>query len=255
MKVITTWNVNGIRAVLRKDAFDWIRTINPDVLCFQEVKAEPIQIKDFNKEEFAGYYQYWNAAERPGYSGVVTYSKTAPLFIQRGMQNRNFYGEGRIITVRFKSFLLLNVYFPNGRRNYSRLKYKLDFYSALLNYCDELHSNGERIIICGDFNTAHNEIDLKNPKQNEKTSGFLPEERIWIDKFLNSGFVDIFRERYPDKIQYTWWTYRYEARKRNIGWRLDYFFVSNSLVPQISDVVIHDDILGSDHCPVTLFLG
>lgn len=254
MKVISSWYVNGLRAVINKGALAWIQSIRPNILCLQEIKAKPIQVRKDSLEEFSGYHFYWNAAERPGYSGVATFSDIAPLFVQRGMLNRNYYSEGRIITTKFKNFLLLNIYFPNGRRNHSRLKYKLDFYSALLDYCDELHSNGESIIIGGDFNTAHNEIDLKNPKQNEKTSGFLPEERVWLDRYLDHGFIDIFRHRYPEKVQYSWWTFRYEARSRNIGWRLDYFFVSRNMISAIGDVIIHDEIQGSDHCPVTLYI-
>lgn len=252
MKSITSWNVNGLRAVIKKGALDRIQKIQPSILCLQEIKANPNQIPKDSLEFLSQYYSYWNAAKRPGYSGVVTFSEIAPLFVQRGMRNRKFYNEGRLISSKFKGFLLLNVYYPNGRRNYSRLKYKLDFYSALLDYCDDLHAKGERIIICGDFNTAHHEIDLKYPRQNEKTSGFLPEERVWLDRYLSHGFVDIFREIYSDKVQYSWWTYRYEARRRNIGWRLDYFFVSRDLVSKINDVTFQVDILGSDHCPVTL---
>jgi exodeoxyribonuclease-3 len=254
MKVITSWNVNGLRSVIKKGALARIQSIHPNILCLQEIKAKPFQVTKESLEEYSGYYSYWNSAERPGYSGVATFSEFVPLFVERGMFNRNYYGEGRIITTKFKNFLLINVYFPNGRRNHSRLKYKLDFYSVLLEYCDNLHSKGESIIICGDFNTAHEEIDLKNPNQNKNTSGFLPEERIWLDRYLEHGFIDIFRQRYPEKIQYSWWTYRYDARSRNIGWRLDYFFISQHLIPAVRDVIIHEDIQGSDHCPVSLYI-
>jgi len=185
---------------------------------------------------------------------VATFSEFIPIFVQRGMSERKFFGEGRIITTKFKNFLLLNVYFPNGRRNHSRLKFKLDFYSTLLDYCDKLHRKGESLIVCGDFNTAHKEIDLKNPKQNDKISGFLPEERVWLDKYLNHGLIEIFRHRYPEKVQYTWWTYRYEARSRKIGWRLDYFLISQHMLSTILDVIIHGNIQGSDYCPVSLYI-
>ena len=157
-----------------------------------------------------------------------------------------------MIFTKFPSFTIFNVYFPSGQRGYDRVDFKLDFYSHLLEVCDQMHKANERIIICGDFNTAHNEIDLRYPKQNQKTSGFLPEERVWIDKYLSHGFIDIYRELFPERVEYTWWTYRMNARQKNVGWRLDYFLVSDSLVPTIKDVVIHGDVTGSDHCPVTL---
>lgn len=254
MTAITTWNVNGLRAILKKGGFDWIDKNEPGVLCLQEIKARYDQVSKKSLDSLAGYHSFWNQAERPGYSGVALFSGSVPDFVQRGMPDRKYYGEGRLLAAKFKDIYLLNVYFPNGKRDHGRLKYKLGFYSAVLKYCDRLHSQNENIIICGDFNTAHNEIDLRNPKQNEKTSGFLPEERAWLDKFLEHGFVDIFRERYPQKVQYTWWTYRYNARNNNVGWRLDYFFVSEELSEKIKDIKIQDDIFGSDHCPVTLYL-
>jgi exodeoxyribonuclease-3 len=165
-----------------------------------------------------------------------------------------FDSEGRLIRLKFPDFTLFNVYFPNGGHDRERVPYKLDFYARLLDLCDSMHSAGERIIITGDFNTAHREIDLKNPKENENTSGFLPEERAWIDRYLERGFVDAFRELYPDREQYTWWTFRFNARKRGIGWRLDYFLVSDGLQSQVEDVIIHDQVFGSDHCPVSIFI-
>jgi exodeoxyribonuclease-3 len=156
--------------------------------------------------------------------------------------------------MRFEKFTLYNIYFPNGQRGKDRVDYKLEFYAALLEECKRLHDQGESIIITGDFNTAHNDIDLANPRENEKTSGFLPEEREWIDIYLNNGFIDVFRELYPDSVKYTWWTYRVNARARNIGWRLDYYLTSNGFTGEVKDVVVHDDVLGSDHCPVSLIL-
>lgn len=254
MIVITTWNVNGLRSVLNKGAFHWIQKNEPNIICLQEIKVNSNQISKDSLNELSEYNSYWNSADKPGYSGVVTFSDSIPSYVQRGIRNRNFSGEGRIIITKFKNFMILNVYFPNGRRNHSRLNYKFGFYNSILEYCDELHNRGESIILCGDFNTAHTEIDLKNPKQNSNTSGFLPEERDWLDKYLDHGFVDIYRYHYPDKVQYTWWTYRYNARTRNIGWRLDYYFVSKNMLSAIHDVVIQDTIQGSDHCPVTLYL-
>jgi exodeoxyribonuclease-3 len=251
MKIIT-WNVNGFRSGLSKNAFDWIRTHKPDVMCLQEVKVKPKQIRKNSLDIFPDFRIYWNSAYRAGYSGVATFSKIQPLYIQKGMRDRSFFGEGRILMTKYSNLILINVYFPNGKRDQSRLEYKLQFYSALLNYCDVLQSKGEKLIICGDFNTAHNEIDLRNPKQNSKTSGFLPEERLWLDKYHEQGFIDIYREIYPDKVQYTWWTYRNEARSRNIGWRLDMFFVSSDLLNYIEGIEIYENIYGSDHCPVSL---
>jgi exodeoxyribonuclease-3 len=171
-----------------------------------------------------------------------------------GLGNPEFDREGRVICTRHPHFLLYNIYFPNGQRDWGRLNFKLDFYARLLDMCNRLHASGEKIVICGDFNTAHREIDLRNPKQNANTSGFLPEERAWIDRYLENGFVDAYRQLYPQRIQYTWWTYIGRARERNTGWRLDYFLVSDALMPRVKDIVIHDAVLGSDHCPVTLFI-
>ena len=252
MKIVT-WNVNGVRAALGKGALDWAWRHSPDVLCLQEVKARPEQLRD----EQAGALRYpyaWNPAEKAGYSGVATFFKEQPLDIQMGLGEPKFDVEGRVISTLHLGFRLFNIYFPNGQRGKDRVDYKLEFYATLLKLCDNLHKKGENIIITGDFNTAHMPIDLKNPKSNEKTSGFLPEEREWVQKFLDHGFVDIFRRLYPERVQYTWWTYISNARARNVGWRLDYFLISESLVSRVEDVVIHDEVLGSDHCPVELIL-
>jgi exodeoxyribonuclease-3 len=171
-----------------------------------------------------------------------------------GLGESRFNVEGRVIRTRHPDFLLYNIYFPNGQRGQERVDFKLDFYARLLEICDDLHARGEAVVITGDFNTAHREIDLKNPKENATTSGFLPEERAWIDKYLEHGFVDAYRRLYPERVQYTWWTYRFGARQRGIGWRLDYFLVSETLMSRVRDVIVHDDVLGSDHCPVTLWI-
>ncbi len=252
MKIVT-WNVNGLRAALRKDALSALLSQTPDLLCLQEIKARPDQLTE-KQREVPGYQIIWNPAERPGYSGVATFTREEPLQVELGMNAPQFDKEGRVIRTRHPGFLLYNIYFPNGQRGKDRLDYKLDFYAHLLNECDALHASGENIIITGDFNTAHMPIDLKNPKENEKTSGFMPEEREWVQKFLDHGFVDIYRQRYPEREQYTWWTYRFNARQRGIGWRIDYFLVSEALLSRVKDVIIHDDILGSDHCPVELFI-
>lgn len=252
MKIVT-WNVNGIRAALGKGALGWVWEHSPDVLCLQEVKAHPNQLTE--KAGLLRYPYIWNPAERAGYSGVATFFKKQPLDVQLGLGEPKFDVEGRVISTLHPGFRLFNVYFPNGQRGKERVDYKLEFYATLLKLCDDLHKKGENLIITGDFNTAHMPIDLKNPKSNEKTSGFLPEERQWVQKFLDHGFVDIYRRLYPERVQYTWWTYISNARERNVGWRLDYFLVSESLVSRVKDVVIHDGIPGSDHCPVELILA
>lgn len=253
MKIVT-WNVNGIRAALGKKALEPVWQLAPDMLCLQEVKARPDQLK----VEQAGQLKYpfiWNSAERAGYSGVATFFKEQPLDVRMGLGEPKFDVEGRVISTLHLGFRLFNIYFPSGQRGHDRVEYKLEFYASLLKLCEKLHKKGENIIITGDFNTAHMPIDLRNPKSNVKTSGFLPEEREWVQKFLDRGFVDIYRSLYPDRVQYTWWTYISNARARNVGWRLDYFLISEALIPRVKDVVIHDGILGSDHCPVELILA
>jgi exodeoxyribonuclease-3 len=249
---ITTWNVNGLRAALSKGAWDWVRKADPDVLCLQEIKSRPDQIPEEYLAKFANHRVYWNPAVRPGYSGVAIFTRREPLSVENGIGLEEFDHEGRVIRMRFPGFILFNVYFPSGQRGMDRVGYKLEFYSHLLNICDQLHASGEKLVLCGDFNTAHNEIDLRHPKENKNTSGFLPEERAWIDKYLSHGLVDVYRHLYPEKAEYTWWTYLTNARKNNVGWRLDYFMVSEVLVPVVHDIVINSEVLGSDHCPVTL---
>jgi len=252
MKIIT-WNINGLRAALGKDALRWAWDQQPDILCLQEIKARPDQLREEHRN-FPGYDVIWNPAQQPGYSGVATFLRSPSLELRLGMDAPLFDVEGRLISTLHPGFRLFNVYFPNGQRGKERLDYKLDFYAHLLAVCDQLHAVGENIIVTGDFNTAHMPIDLKNPKQNEGTSGFMPEERAWVQNFFEHGFVDAYRHLYPDRIQYTWWTYRLSARQRGIGWRIDYFLISKTLIPYIKDVVIHEDVLGSDHCPVELVL-
>lgn len=251
---ITTWNVNGLRAVFQKNALDWAISEQPDVLCLQEIKVKPEQLDESTLQPFDAYHKIWHPAERPGYSGVATWLAQPTHDQRNGLGIPDYDQEGRVIVTRLDDFLLFNIYFPNGQRDYGRLTFKLNFYADLLQIVDDLHTAGEKVIICGDFNTAHNEIDLRNPKENQKTSGFMPEERAWIDTYLQHDLVDVYRQLYPERVQYTWWTYRMNARVRNIGWRLDYFLVTSSLVERAQDVIIHEDILGSDHCPVTLVL-
>lgn len=253
MKIIT-WNVNGIRAAVGKGALDWAFNQKPDVLCLQEIKARTDQLPEAHRIR-VGYDTTWYPAERPGYSGVASYYSTMPAEITLGLSDQRFDNEGRVIRTLHPDFYLYNIYFPNGQRGQDRVEYKLNFYARLLDLCDELHSAGKNIVITGDFNTAHMPIDLKNPRENETTSGFLPEEREWVQKFLDHGFVDAYRRLYPEKVQYTWWTYRFAARERGIGWRLDYYLVSENLFPRVRDVIVHEHIQGSDHCPVELVIG
>ena len=253
---ITTWNVNGLRASLNKGLLDWAQAAAPDVLCLQEIKARPEQLDPTQRDGMQALFPQivWDPAERPGYSGVATLARTPAAETRRGLGRMEFDCEGRAAVSRYPGFTLFNLYFPNGGRDLGRVPYKLDFYARLLEVCDALHAAGENIIITGDFNTAHMPIDLKNPEENETTSGFMPEEREWVQKFLDHGFVDVYRRLYPEKVQYTWWTYRFAARQRGIGWRIDYFLVSEKLAPRVRDVVIHEDVTGSDHCPVELVL-
>jgi exodeoxyribonuclease-3 len=252
MKIIT-WNINGVRAALKKGTLDWVWQQDPDLLCLQEVKARPDQLTEAQLAALRSPF-IWNPAQRPGYSGVVTFHKEAPLEVQAGLGASRFDVEGRVITTLHPGFRLFNIYFPSGTRGKERVDYKLDFYAHLLDACDKLQAAGESLILTGDFNTAHMPIDLKNPKQNQKNSGFLPEEREWVQKFLDHGFVDIFRTLYPEKVQYTWWTNVSKARERGVGWRIDYFLISEALVGRVKDVLIHDAVPGSDHCPVELVL-
>jgi exodeoxyribonuclease-3 len=251
---ITTWNVNGLRAIFGKSAWEPVRSESSDIFCLQEIKTRPEQLTADQHQQFINFQVHWNPAQRPGYSGVATLLKEPSLAVELGLGSPEFDTEGRVICTRHPGFLLYNIYFPNGQRGQERVDYKLNFYARLLNLCDRLHASGENIILCGDFNTAHKEIDLANPKENAKTSGFLPEERVWLDYYLQHGFVDAYRALYPDRVQYTWWTYITNARQRNVGWRLDFFMVSAAFMPHVKDVIIHDQLMGSDHCPVSLLV-
>ena len=253
MKIVT-WNVNGVRAALTKGATEWWNSQRVDILCLQEIKAMPEQLTEDQHTKFEGMYEIWNPAVRKGYSGVATFSRNRPNKFWLGLGDRRFDKEGRVIRSLYDDFVLFNVYFPHGRRDNRRLQFKLDFYKSLLELCDQIHGMGDQIILTGDFNTAHQPIDLKNPKRNKNTSGFLPIERAWMDKYLSHGFVDVYREIYPDLEAYTWWTYRASARARNIGWRLDYFLISQGLMDRVKDVIIMDGVFGSDHCPVQLVI-
>ena len=252
---ITTWNVNGLRASLRNGIWDWVAGYIPDILCLQEIKVRPEQLTHTQRDLFAGLHSLWNPAMRLGYSGVASFLRHSPLEFRIGIGEERFDIEGRAILTHHPGFWLFNLYVPSGQRDYGRVLFKLDFYASVLDLCEKLLDQGEQVILCGDFNTAHREIDIRNPKQNMHTSGFLPEERAWIDRFLENGFLDAYREIYPERIQYSWWTYISRARSRNVGWRLDYFLISEGLINRIEDAIIHDEVTGSDHCPVTLVIN
>lgn len=216
---ITTWNINGLRAILNKGLLDNVTTLESDILCLQEIKAHPNQLSSEALCKISEMFSHciWYPAERPGYSGTSTWTRVYPHEVKLGLDNEEFDHEGRVIATRFPRFWLFNIYFPNGQRDLGRVPFKLRFYSELLSICDCIHRRGESIILCGDFNTAHRPIDLRHPAANSSATGFLPEERAWIDQYLSHGFVDVFRKLYPEKVEYTWWTYIGNARKNNTG--------------------------------------
>lgn len=250
MKLIS-WNVNGIRAAEKKGFRDWFENCDADIICVQETKAKVEQVSEALKTGY-GYHAYWHSAERPGYSGVATFCRDEPLYVQQGLGIDRFDREGRVLITEHEQFLLYNIYFPNGQKNDERLQYKLDFYEDLLTILDEQVESGVNVIVAGDWNTAHKPVDLARPGDNEKTSGFLPEERALLDKYERHGYVDTFRLFHPEPDRYSWWTYRFGARSRNVGWRIDYFWVNEGFAEQVIDADIHDEVMGSDHCPVAL---
>lgn len=256
MVTIISWNVNGIRAAHRKGFINWLSQTSPDILCLQEIKAREDQVPD-EIRAIRAYHTIWNSAVRPGYSGVAMLTKEKPLHIQKGFGIEKFDAEGRTIVLEFPAFYAINTYFPRGdtwpESEKKRLTYKLQFYESFLTFCEELRKK-KPIIISGDVNTAHQEIDLKNPAENAINTGFMPVERAWIDKLIAKGYIDTFRYKYPDKIEYSWWTHRFHARARNIGWRIDYHFVSSELKNAIADAFIQTTVQGSDHAPVGLVL-
>jgi exodeoxyribonuclease-3 len=265
---IISWNVNGIRACLKKGMLDWLATTRPDVVCLQETKATEDQLPAAARERIAelGYSAYWHSAERKGYSGVATFCRDEPMFVTRGVPFER--GEGRVIVTEHGSFTLYNIYFPNGRQREDgpdpeRLAFKLDFYDQLLHLLEEERAEGKNLVISGDWNTALTEIDIARPKENETVTGFLPVEREALKKYVDGGYVDTFRHfhpaseyegRKPEERDYTWWTYRAGARNRNIGWRIDYHFVSAECVPMLNAAKILPEVAGSDHCPILLEL-
>ena len=253
MKLIS-WNVNGVRAVVKKGFLDWLDQAQPDVLCLQETKAHVDQLTAEILTDH-GYNTYWHSGERRGYSGVATFCKEEPLYVQEGLGIEHYDAEGRVLLTEHENFLLYNIYFPNGQKDDERLQYKLDFYDELLPIINEQVESGNNVIVTGDWNTAHHPIDLARPKQNVNTSGFMPIERKKLDMFVENGWIDTFRLFHQEGERYSWWTYRFGARERNVGWRIDYFFVNEGFIENIADADIHDEIMGSDHCPVSLELS
>ena len=250
---ILSWNVNGIRALARKGFLEWLADESPDILCLQETRAQPEQLGDELLEP-PGYLSYWNYPDRKGYSGVALFAREEPLETGYGFPAGGLELEGRVILARYPGFTLINAYFPNGKQGEERLKYKMAFYEAFLTFIDSLRAEGESLIICGDFNTAHREIDLARPRENSKVSGFLPVEREWLDRLVAHGYVDTFRQFNGEPGQYTWWDLKSRARERNVGWRIDYFFVSKDLLPALSAAFIMPGVTSSDHCPTGITL-
>ncbi len=251
---IISWNTNGLRATIKQGFFEPLfEKYDPDILCLQETKAEKDQI-DIDIQNHKKYFSFFESSRlRKGYSGVAIFSRVKPEKVELGFGIKKFDDEGRTIVAHYKDFILINCYFPNGGGPAARLEYKLEFYDAFLEYVLQLKKSGKQVIICGDFNVAHEEIDIARPKENETHVGFLPEERAWFDQLLASGFIDVFRNFYPDKKDaYTYWDTYTRARERNVGWRIDYFVVSQSIIKKVKSIKIHSDYYGSDHCPVEI---
>lgn len=249
---IYSWNVNGIRAVDKKGELDnFFERFDPEILCIQETKAQAEQIPELLDRD--GYHSYIMDAERKGYSGVLVYTKQEPISVRNS--ETHFDDEGRYVELEFKDFTLINCYFPNSQDKGKRIDYKIEFNEMLRNRTDELTKLGKNVVVTGDYNVAHNEIDLKNPKTNTKNAGFLPAEREWMTKFLDGGMIDTFRYLYPEEVKYSWWSYRFQAREKNTGWRIDYFCVNKLLGAKLAAAEIHNDVFGSDHCPVSVELN
>lgn len=250
MKLIS-WNVNGLRACVQKGFLDYFKSADADIFCIQETKLQEGQIQ---LDELDGYNQYWNYAEKKGYSGVAMFTKIEPISVSYGMGVEKYDTEGRLITAEFSDFYLITCYTPNSQQELKRLDFRIKWENELRKYIAELEKI-KPVILCGDLNVAHQEIDLKNPKTNRKNAGFTDEEREEMTKFLNQGYIDTFRYLHPDITgEYSWWSYRFKAREKNAGWRIDYFIVSEKLKDRIDSASIHQEILGSDHCPVELII-
>jgi exodeoxyribonuclease-3 len=250
---LLSWNINGIRAAEKRGFSQWLQSCGADIVMLQETKASPEQLPDALCRP-AGFHAEWCAAEKKGYSGVATYSRM-PAVVSRGLNDATFDSEGRVLISVFPDFTLFNIYFPSGSSGPVRVAFKLAFYRRFLEIVSGYIARGERVIVAGDVNTAYAEIDLARPRENRMTSGFLPEERAALGEFFAAGLVDTFRHVRPAEAKYSWWSQRTPTRASNIGWRLDYFFISANLLPYVVDADIHTDVLGSDHCPVSLTLA
>ncbi len=254
---LVSWNVNGLRVVLQKNFFHSVRSLAPDILCLQETKLQDHQVTS-EMTDFEDYETHWSSSVvKKGYSGVSIYTRIPTLSVKKGIGISEFDDEGRILETDFGSFILFNVYFPNGQMNDERLQYKLRFFTSFFEYTDCLKDIGKHIVITGDFNIAHNDIDLRHPRANENTSGFLRIERDILDQLTERGYVDTFRRFYPDEVKYSWWSYRAGARRSNAGWRIDYFWVSRNMMDErrVLDAFIDNTIQGSDHCPVGIVIA
>ncbi len=252
MTKMISWNVNGLRACVQKGFLDYFKQADADIFCIQETKLQEGQID--LKQELNGYFQYWNYAEKKGYSGVAMFTKQEPISVKYGMGIPEHDTEGRLITAEFDDYYLITCYTPNSQNELKRLDYRIEWENALRQYMAELESS-KPVIICGDLNVAHEEIDLKNPKTNHKNAGFSDEERREMTTLLGKGYIDTFRHFYPDVTgEYSWWSYRFKAREKNAGWRIDYFITSDKLKDRLVSAAIHQEIMGSDHCPVELIL-
>lgn len=246
-----SWNVNGIRAASRYGFIDWVKAQKADVVCIQETKAMPEQLEE-SLRNIEGYTSYWHSAKKPGYSGVAIYSKREPKSVEMGIGIPEIDNEGRVLVADYGDVTVVNTYFPNSQREHTRLDYKLRFCKEILKFCNSLRAKGKHLVLCGDYNIAHTEIDLKNPKTNTDNAGFLPEERDWMTKFLKAGYIDSFRHFTPDPGHYTWWSYRPGVRAKNIGWRIDYHCVNQEFKDRLKRSVHQNEVKGSDHCPVLL---
>lgn len=248
MKLIS-WNVNGLRAVEKKGFLDFLHTCRADILALQETKALPEQLSASLREP-AGWHAYFCSAERKGYSGVAVYTRQKPLQVWYGLGVEEFDKEGRTLILEYADFFFINIYYPNGGQGPERIDFKLRFYDCFLKKSKELFKTGKTVIVCGDVNTAHQPIDLARPKENEKNTGFLPQERAWLDRFFSEGFVDTFRHFNKEGGHYSWWDYKTGARKRNVGWRIDYFMIDETSAPRLKGAGMMSEVVGSDHCPI-----
>jgi len=253
MKIIS-WNVNGIRAIQKKGFLNWVKKSKADIICVQETKAQVDQLDD-ELINIPGYLSFFNSADKKGYSGVAIWTKEAPINVVMKLGSKHLDNEGRLLQLEFKKFVLLNVYYPNGGQGDHRLQYKMEFYDKFLKHINKLKKHNKKTIFCGDVNTAHQVIDLARPKENEMNTGFLPEERAWLDKLIANEYIDTFRVFNDKGNNYTWWDYKTRARERNIGWRIDYFFISKNLKSKLIKADIDSKTMGSDHCPISIELN